>query len=403
MNVLFLTQEYPPETGWGGVGTQKYTNARAMARLGHNVHVLAAAVPPSPSYDYEQNGVQVHRVRRWKFQVPLVRRLWMNTLPWTKHQWEYMITVRAALAHLVNTHAIECIEGVEIWGEGLLYSFQRRAPIVIKLSGPLFMLRELNQRPHNLDAKCVERADRFWTERADQLTCSSNSLAQLVSAQYQIERSKIIIVPNPVDTERFFPLSNGDAQKPTVLFSGRLEVGKGVVALVEAVPEIVRAFPHARFVFVGADKNGMQRKLTESLERAGVAQHVEFAGHVTFEKIVSYYQSGTVCVVPSHYESFGNVALEAMACGKPVVASNTGGLTEIVRDGETGLLVPPQDPAALANAIKTVLANPPQAAVWGENGRRRVQTNFSSEVIAKRTLEVYAETSARWKHKRKIA
>ncbi|MDL1898997.1 glycosyltransferase family 4 protein [Anaerolineae bacterium CFX7] len=397
MNILFLTQEYPPETGWGGVGTQKYTMARALAQMGHQVHVLAAAVPPAASYDSYHDGVHVHRLCRWKFEIPLVRRLWFSTLPWTKHQWEYMVTVRRALARLVAAYSIDCIEGVEIWSEGLLYSLQRTAPIIIKLSGPLFMLRALNQRALTLDLRLVERVDQIWTQRADQLTCSSASLAALVADKYKLERQAICVVSNPVDITRFTPSAKDDAQGQTILFSGRLEIGKGVMTLAEAVPMVVRTFPQARFIFVGADKNSMQQQLSELFARANVTENVKFVGHVAYDDIPAYYRSSTVCIVPSYYESFGNVALEAMACGKPVVASNVGGLAEIIRNGQDGLLVPPKDARALANAILTVLGNPTQARDWGRNARKRVESNFSAYAVATRTLNVYSETVARWK------
>jgi glycosyltransferase involved in cell wall biosynthesis len=397
MNLLFLTQEYPPETGWGGVGTQKYSIARALARMGHQVHVLTAAVPPSPTYEYAQDGVHVHRVRRWKFEVPLVRRLWVNTLPWTKHQWEYMITVRTELSRLVTQYAIDCIEGAEIWGEGLLYSFARHAPIVVKLSGPFFLIRKLNSGGLNLDWTLVDRADEMWTKRADQITSSSHSLAHVVSEKYRIPLTNIRVVSNPVDTERFFPTPEKIPSTPTILYSGRIEPRKGILTLVQAIPDVVRAYPEARFVLVGADSSGLRAQLQNNLERAGVARNVEFVGHVAYDEIPRHYQASTVCVFPSLYEPFGNVCLEAMACAKPVVATDAGGFAEIVIPGETGLLVPPNDSDALARAIQTVLANPTQARVWGENARRRAESEYASAVIAKRSLAVYAETAARWK------
>lgn len=400
MNLLFLTQEYPPDTGWGGVGTYVYNNANALARLGHQVHVLTCVAPLQAPYSRIQDNVHVHRIARWKFQAPLLRRFWFNVSPWTKHQWEYMISVRGELARLVKTYAIDCIEGTEIWGEGLLYSFQRRAPIVVKLNGPLFLIRQLNGVTETRDWKWVDRADRVWTERADTLTSSGADLATRVAARYQLAREQISVIPNPVNLTRFVSDDQPPPSHPVIFFSGRIEPRKGIFTLIEAIPPVVRAFPDARFVLVGADASGLRAQLEQQLAQAGVARNVEFVGHVTYENIVAYYQRATLCVFPSLYEPFGNVCLEAMACSKPVVATNAGGFAEIVKPDETGLLVPPQDAAALARAIQTVLGNPTQARLWGENARRRVETEYASEVIAKRSLEVYTETVARWKSKR---
>lgn len=397
MNFLFLTQEYPPDTGWGGIGTYVYNNANALARLGHQVHVLTSVAPPQGAYTRIEDKVHIHRIARWKFQIPLLRRLWFNALPWTKHQWEYMFSVRGALARLVKTYAIDCIEGVEIWGEGLLYSFQRRAPIVVKFSGPLCLIRRLNSATETRDWRWVDRADRIWAQRADMLTSPSADLAGRVAAAYHISREKIRVIPNSVNTARFTPGDKPVSPDPVIFYSGRIEPRKGITTLVKAILQVVRAYPQARFVLVGADSSGMKAQLQIMLERAGVARNVEFVGHVAYDEIPRYYQASTLCVFPSRYEPFGNVCLEAMACAKPVVATNVGGFTEIVKSEETGLLVPPDDADALARAIQTILANPIQARAWGANARRRVETEYSTQVVARQSADIYAETAARWK------
>jgi starch synthase len=115
---------------------------------------------------------------------------------------------------------------------------------------------------------------------------------------------------------------------------------------------------------------------------------------VPVEDVVQLYSHASLFVCPSVYEPFGLINLEAMACGTPVVATRVGGIPEVVLDGETGQLVPPRDPAALADAVRRLLADPGRAAEFGAAGRRRVEARFSWDRIAERTLEVYREAIA---------
>lgn len=407
MNILFLTQEYPPETGWGGIGTYTRNVARALVQMGHSVHVLAAAVPPQTTQCYDDEGVHVVRVARWKFEVPLIRRLWFNTTPWTKHQWEYLVSVTGELKRLVQQFHIDVIESPEIWAEGLLYSFQRAAPIVVKFHTPLYMVRDLDGMRETFDWRLVDRVDAWWTRRADGYVSASADLAARVSSRYRIPLARISIVPEAVDAERFKPVANGHHRSQTILYIGRLEPRKGVFTLADAIPGVVREFPNARFVFVGADNpvdgHSSRALLTERLRAAGVADRAEFVGKVPNEEIGTYHHDSAVCVFPSDWENCAIACLEAMASGKPVIASSSGGFPDMIRTGESGLLVPPRDAGALSTAIRTMLSNPAQARDWGANARRRIEMEFSSRVVAAKTLEVYQNTIEGWKRKKERA
>lgn len=125
-----------------------------------------------------------------------------------------------------------------------------------------------------------------------------------------------------------------------------------------------------------------------------MGDRVTFVGQIDHERLAVYYSAANVCVVPSYYEPFGLVAIEAMACGTPVIASAVGGLQFTVIPEETGLLVPPQDATALAKAIQRILANPAWARTLGENGRERVQALFNWEAIALQMGQLYRQLFA---------
>lgn len=401
MNVLYLSQEYPPETGGGGIGIYTRNIAHTVAEMGHTVHVLSSAVPPRETYHYTEGAVHLHRARRWKSRVPVIRRLWFRYLTWTTHQWEYILGVRGEIDRIVREHSIDLIEAPDIWAEGLLYSFQRRVPIVVKLQGSLRMTRRLNNQPETRDWRVVGATDGWWVRRADSLISAGRELAELGGREYGVPAERFTVISNPVDTRLFVPASNGKLPTPTILYVGRIEPRKGVYTIARAMRRVLARVPDARFVFLGSDYTldgrSCRQELLAEMNDAGVASHAQFLGFVPNSELPRYYQESTVCVFPSRWEPLGIVCLEAMACARPVVASRAGGMAEIVQDGENGLLVPPDDPAALADSLAQVLESPEVAHEWGIRAREHVERYFSNQVVARMTLRVYDETLDVWK------
>ena len=202
------------------------------------------------------------------------------------------------------------------------------------------------------------------------------------------------IIPNGIDYARFAapaaPLAELADDRPTVLFVGRLEQRKGLKHLLHAWPLVRREFPDARLLVVG----GSGRRL-ESYRRYAVSRgwpDVVFAGYVSTEDLVRYYQRADVFCAPSTgQESFGIVLLEAMAAGRPIVASRIAGYAEVVTHGEEGLLVPPKDAESLAAGLAQLLADPGLRRELGERGRRKA-AGYDWPKIADRVLAYYDET-----------
>lgn len=401
MNILFVTQEFPPETGGGGIGTSTFNLARALAHQGHGVHVLASAVPDGGTSHSQVDGFTVHRIRRSKFEVPLLRRLWIKYFPWTKHQWEYMFSVQQEIDSIIRGNNIAIIESPEIWAEAFLYSFRRRVPIVIKLHTPLFIVRELDQLRYTLDRRFVEVVDEAWTRKADRVISASRDLAQLVARKYHLDAAGITVVPEAVNAELFVPVDTPLRGQPIVLFVGRLEPRKGIFDIADAMPNVLADCPGIRFVFLGGDMTTDGRSSKEMLltrmGRHGVAEKAEFPGRVTSDQVAEYHRQSAVSIFPSTWENCAVACLEAMACGRPVIATNVGGFPEMIEQGKSGILVPPGRPDALAGAIKQLLASPEQARDLGRNARRRVEERFAADVVARQSLVVYEETIRTWK------
>jgi len=226
---------------------------------------------------------------------------------------------------------------------------------------------------------------------------------------YGANPRKIVVVPLGVDPGMFRPIPRGEARQVVgldlpgmcrlVLFVGRMDPLKGLDTLLRAVckltdlePELVKGLCMA---VIGGDADENGAALNSELEcldklknEVGLRDLVIFLGSRAQDTLPYYYSAAEVCVVPSHYESFGLVALEAMACGTPVIASRVGGLQLTVEDGVTGFLVPVGDPDALAEKLRLILADSELRDRLGANARHKAQT-YTWQVVAKRILKVY--------------
>jgi glycogen(starch) synthase len=182
--------------------------------------------------------------------------------------------------------------------------------------------------------------------------------------------------------------------RPLIGYAGRLEPEKGVQTLIEAMPAIRRSFPEARAVIIGTGT--AESELRHGVKRRRLSDAVTFAGYISDDDLRAVMAASDVAVVPSLYEPFGFVALEAMALGTPLVAARTGGLAAIVADGETGLLFPPGDRAGLADAVVAVLQHPRAARTRAAAGRSEVEERYAWPVIATAALDVYRDAAAEY-------
>ena len=232
--------------------------------------------------------------------------------------------------------------------------------------------------------------------------------AQMVEL-YGADPDKIEVIPLGVDLEMFRPISRAEAkaaiglelpeQQRILLFVGRMDPLKGLDTLLRAIcklsdlaPELARSLCLA-VIGGDIDENGSgvdtDLECLDKLKReVGVDNLVAFLGSRAQDTLPYYYSAAEVCIVPSHYESFGLVALEAMACGTPVIASRVGGLQSTVEDGVTGLLVPAGDPDALAEKLKLVLSDDDLRMRLGSNARSRAQT-YTWRSMADRIIHLY--------------
>jgi D-inositol-3-phosphate glycosyltransferase len=233
---------------------------------------------------------------------------------------------------------------------------------------------------------------------ADRIIAATEHEKSLLVHLYNAEPARISVVPLGVDMDRFRPIDKDEARRQLgfedakiILFVGRIEPLKGVDILINAAA-MLESDVECSVLIVGGDEASKARvaELQGLASDLGIGHRVAFVGAVDHDKLPLFYNAADVCVVPSHYESFGLVAVEAMACGVPVVASRVGGLTGTVKDGETGYLVPWLCPEPFAERIEMLLDNESLRRNLGEAAHEGV-SRFRWENVASHVLEVYGE------------
>ena len=245
--------------------------------------------------------------------------------------------------------------------------------------------------------------ERLLAQGADRVICASEGERKVLIEHYGVSPLRAVQVPCGVDTDHFRPRSRAAARRrlglpadePLVLYVGRIEPLKGIDILLRAAAEMEGRFC---LLVVGGDSKDSRRKseLRRLAEEIGITERVFFQDAVSHERLPLYYNAADICVVPSYYESFGLVALEAMACAVPVVASRVGGLLETVRDGETGYLVPWRCPEPFAERLEMLLANEPLRRSLGRMARAAVE-RFRWSEVATRVEDVYHELVSQYR------
>lgn len=242
----------------------------------------------------------------------------------------------------------------------LLFRKMFSVPVVLTIHAPIFYQNERNP--------LLERI----SHEADLIGCVSDWVVKETQKRIPSIKKKLRLIYNglPIPEQTISPLS---FSPPTLLIAGRFTIEKGFLTAIQAFSLIKRR--EARLIIAGG---GEQKGAMEELIAAHqLEQRVLFTGTLRREEIPLWINQATLVLVPSYFESFGLIALEAMQMQRPVIASAVGGLLEIVCHGETGLLVPPHDSNALAEAVNALLEEPKKTRQMGKAGRKRAIDKFS--------------------------
>jgi glycosyltransferase involved in cell wall biosynthesis len=382
---MMLTWEFPPRV-IGGISPHVFYLSKSLVKNDVKVYVVTCDFPGAPAHETIE-GVEVYRVDSYKNPSPDFA------------TWVYMmnLNMQREAAALVSKLADEVdVFHAHDWlvataGIGLKHVF--RKPLLVTMHST-----EIGRRDgiHTSTEKMIHETEAWLTYEAWRVICCSDYMVSHVKWAFGLPDDKLVMVPNGVKTEVYENVEKQDLkscriayalpEEKLVLFVGRLVYEKGAHVLINAIPKILEKV-NAKFVIVGSGY--MKEQLSNIVRSMGLEHKVLFTGFVDEETLLKLQKCADVSVVPSLFEPFGIVALEAMAAKSPVVVSDTGGLSEIVDHDLTGVKVYPNNTESLAWGIAKVLLDDRFRSRIRENGYRKVQEKYDWDKIAQQTIRIY--------------
>lgn len=381
-----LTWEYPPRIV-GGISRVVQGLSRALTESGNEVHVITNEMPNYPAEEKDQ-GVFLHR-------VPIE-----SPTP-TFHTWVMMMNHYFAkrAGRLVQEVGNFDIVHVHDW---LVFPSGTEMKAFIPSTTLVTTLHSLEYRRSGgvdtPEGKMVDSLEWWSTYESSLIIVCSNSMLVDTRYHFNVPEYKIKVTPIGIDPRKFRERSvdrsrvrekfGVPSDEKLILFVGRLTNQKGCEYLIRAIPYVSKFFK-VRLLIAG---DGYLKGELESVAKtSGVRSMTTFAGYVADDDLTDLFLSSDVMAIPSIYEPFGVVALEAMASGLPVVASSVDGLAEVVRHEENGILVYPRDSSSIAWGISRILSEPANTRRLVSNALKDIDTRFSWKAVAEDTLNVYTE------------
>jgi len=318
---------------------------------------------------------------------------------------KFTMIVRAVRSAL-RRFPLELVEIEEAFGLASRIVKLQRIPVVTRLQGPWFLNGEvLGEKKDAVFRQRVEQ-ERLSIAWADGITAPSQDILDRTREYYGLPLDGARVIPCPIESlgnDPAWQLAGSDPNR--IVFVGRFDLHKGADVMIDAFARLAASRPTIWLDFVGPDRGipdstGHLVRIEEYIQRhvpdPAIARRIVLHGQQPAAKIDNFRRRGIVTVVPSRYETFGYTAAEALRLGCPLVAADSGGLREIVRDGETGLLFQNGDPQSLAAQIERLLAAPELGARLGDAGRRDIDRRYCPVSIAENTLDLYASVVERW-------
>jgi 1,4-alpha-glucan branching enzyme len=383
LNILMLSWEFPPLVV-GGLSRHVFDLSRALAKQGHHVVVMTMFVEGLPAYEKFQ-GVHVYRVLSLQPHHSDFL-AWVNSLNAAMVR-ESLILCKKIKFHLIHAHDWLVGSAAQIIQE------QLNIPLISTIHATEHGRNNGIHTP--LQRTVHEKEKRLIHHSQAVIVCSDYMKNELIDLFY-VSPEKISVFPNGIDPQMFlaqcrplniqkkYGLSSDD---PLVFSIGRLVYEKGFHILIEAAEMVLKKIPNTHFVIAG--KGPLLHEYRALVKEKKLNRHVQFIGYITDEERNHLLDLCNIVVFPSLYEPFGIVALEGMIVGKPTVVTDTGGLQAIVEDGISGVKVRPNDAQHLAQQMISLLKNEEWANQLGRDGKKRAETMFRWDQIARDTTRLF--------------
>lgn len=414
MRIAFISCEYPPDSSHGGIATYVAQAARMMTHRGHEVEVFVSS--PCRKGRFERDGIVEHC-------VPEIDRR------------QFGVVVGRTFANRHAERPFDVVEGPDYNADArVAIELVPQVPLVVKMHTPSLTIAKLNCQPgsafsnskhffrnirgiiasacrrkpvppflfaprHILACWQWDLVEAAHTRNADIVAPPCLELCQYARDVWKVQADNIRLAPHPYVPEKSFLTLNPETTGFTVGFIGKLEKRKGIEILAAAIPAVLQAMPEAKFRFFGTSARHSRSGLPyDDWIRQRLPQYkkqLEFLGKYPLDRMAEAYGSVDVCIFPSLWENFPNVCLEAMSAGRAIVASNVGGMPEMLDQGRVGRVANPGNPGSLAREIIALLKSPSERKRLGELARERVLKAYNADIIGEMMEGIYREAMIR--------
>ncbi|MEK6250353.1 MAG: glycosyltransferase family 4 protein [Actinomycetota bacterium] len=386
--LLILSWEYPPLIE-GGLARHVRKLAEALVDLDLDVHVLTRGGEESPAEE-QAGGVTIYRIREPKRPTDLG-----EFVTWVERMNSDML---AAGVELGDSFSFDLVHGHDWLVANACDHLAKRfgAPLVTTIHATEHGRHQgwVDKHPQSY----IHGVERWITNRSDRVIACSYYMREQIADIFGVEGERVSVIPNGIDPRDLQPqdpaelrrlrLEFADPDQKLVLLVGRLVYEKGFQLALEAMPGVIQRVPGTRFLVAGSGTH--EAELRRQAEGLGLMEHGTFLGWIGDDVLHSLYPIADICVVPSIYEPFGLVALEAMASGCPCLVADTGGLREVVPHEEAGLRFRARDPEALAEMAVRVLGDEQLGERLVSDGLEHIR-RFDWADIAEQTVGVYEQ------------
>jgi len=391
LRVLILSWEYPPLIE-GGLARHVAKLSQGLAEQGVEVHVLTRGSEESPMEQELGSGLFVHRVREPARPAELG-----EFVTWVEHMNSDMLAYGVELG---DRFSFDLVHGhdwlVAVGGDHLAKRF--RCPLVVTIHATEYGRHQGHVECH--PQSHIHGVERWMANRAERVITCSHYMRDHVTDIYGLDETAVTVISNGIDLQDFHPVEDlttlrsrfAEPDQRLILLVGRLVYEKGFQYALDALPGLIKQLGNVRFIVAGAGTH--QQQLEAQATQLGLLEHGVFLGWIGDDMLHSLYRIAELCVVPSIYEPFGLVALEAMASGCPCIVADTGGLREIVSSEDVGLRFQVRDSISLAKMMERVLCEDVLRERLIQEAAAHVR-KFDWVDIAEQTVDLYKEVSVK--------
>lgn len=399
LNICLISREFPPDTAFGGIATFSLDTALMLKAKGHDVTVFSQSL--SDTHVTEYQGIRLYKI---KVPPPFGS---YRVLPAFIIAFNFFVIREVMRCH--RERPFDVIDVPDHLAEGLFATLFSGVPVVTRLHTPyaLIVAMGLNNYRKALSYRLIKTAEQIALRRSAMLYAPCMDLVRRCDELFHLGSMPVKIFGYPLDLNLFSP-SQKDSHSgpPRILFLGRLEQRKGIELIAAAFPQIQAKCPGVTLTLVGRDTpniagfSSARQYLESILGKANYGDAVRFVDYVSLERLPEFFRTHDIVWVPSMYDNYPLTCLEAMACGKAVIVSDAGGLPEMVRHNETGLVFRTGHVEELVQRTLELCASADLRKRIGKNARAYCEINCSTEAIYAKTIDLYESTIDRFEKKR---